>query len=149
MLPTGRTRKWVDRRGLPELRTEMDRLLSDFFGQTEGTTSRFAPATDLYETDEHYVVEAELPGLERDDINVTIEQGTLTISGRRTFRDTKEDGANWHMRERATGQFRRSFSLPRSIEADSVNARFENGILTVEVPKAAEARSRQIEVEVS
>lgn len=148
MLPTGRRSRRTRSSGLPELRTEMDRLLSDFFDEGDRSVARFAPATDLYETAEAYVVESELPGFDRDDLEVTLDQGTLTIRGRRETR-TERDSEDFHLRERATGQFERSFGLPRSIEAENVEARFDQGVLRVEIPKAAEAKSREIDVEVS
>lgn len=124
----------------------MDRLLSDFFGGGNGSTlGSFAPPTDLYETEDAYVVETELPGFSRDDVQVSLEDGALSISGRRQ-RSTEE--TNYRRRERATGQFERRFRLPRSVKPDEVEARMENGILRVTVPKAEEARSRKIEVEV-
>lgn len=145
MLPTGRRRRRTRSTGLPELRTEMDRLLSDFFDQGDGSLKGFAPPTDLFETEDAYVVESELPGFSRDDIEVTLDQGNLAIRG---ARETRRDADEYHLRERPAGQFERSFRLPRSIETDDVTARFENGILRIEVPKAAEARSRKIDVEV-
>jgi len=147
MLPTGRRTRRTRSTGLPELRTEMDRLLSDFFEQGDGSVASFAPPTDVYETDGEYVVESELPGFSRDDIEVTLDQGTLTIRGSRET-ETERQTDEYHLRERAAGQFERSFRLPRSIDAEEVKARFDQGILRVEVPKAAEARSRKIDVEV-
>lgn len=147
MLPTGRRSRRTRSTGLPELRTEMDRLLSDFFDQGDGSIRSFAPPTDLYETEDAYVVESELPGFDRDDIEVTLDQGSLTIRGSRSAESERET-EEFHLRERATGQFERSFRLPRSIKAENVTARFDQGILRVEVPKAAEARSRKIDVEV-
>ena len=147
MLPTGRTRR-TGRSALPELRTEMDRLLEDFFGGGRGDGSSlgsFAPPTDLYETEDAYVVESELPGFSRDDIQVSLEDGTLSISGRR---EETTEGKSFRRRERAEGRFERRFRLPRSVKAEEVEARMENGILRVQVPKAEEARSRKIEVEV-
>ena len=134
-------------RNVPGLRNEIDRLFADFFERPSGDFGRFTPPADLFETDEAYNVEMELPGFSRDDINVTIEQGMLTISGRRTH-ETAED-ENYHLRERSVGRFSRSFSLPASIQADEVEARFDEGLLKVTLPKAAEARTRKIEVDVS
>lgn len=145
MLPTGRRSRRTRSTGLPELRTEMDRLLSDFFDQGDGSIRSFAPPTDLYETEDAYVVESELPGFSREDIRVSLEDGTLSISGRR---EEPGEGKDYRRRERAAGRFERRFRLPRSVKAEDVEARMENGILLVRVPKAEEARSRKIEVEV-
>lgn len=147
MLPTGRTRRGT-RSALPELRTRMDSLLEDFFGGGRGNGSNlgsFAPPTDLYERENAYVLESELPGFSRDDIRVSLEDGMLSISGRREVTDEEK---SYRRRERAEGRFERRFRLPRSVEAENVEARMENGILRVRVPKAEEARSRKIEVEV-
>lgn len=148
MLPTERTRRRMSSTGsvLPELRTEMDRLLSDFFRGGNGSTlGAFAPATDLRETEDEYVVEMELAGFRRDDVEVSLEDNTLTIRGRR---EAETEDETYRRRERATGRFERSFRLPRSVDVEDVEARMENGLLKVRVPKAEEARSRTIEVEV-
>lgn len=147
MLPTSRTRRRTGS-GLPELRTEMDRLLSDFFGGGGARSSvggGFAPATDLVEAEDAYVVEMELPGFRRDDVEVALEDSTLTVRGRL---EPDEEGRTYRRRERAAGLFERSFRLPRSVNVEDVEARMENGLLRVRVPKSEEARSRQIEVEV-
>lgn len=149
MLPTQMSRRsrWTPRT-LPEMRSEMNRLFEDFFDGRTGEYGNFVPAADVVEKDDRFLIDLELPGFEREDVEVTMEQGTLTIRGRRsTEREEKEE--NYHLRERAYGRFSRSFSLPRSIDPDEVEARYDNGILRVEVPKAAEARSRKIEVDVS
>lgn len=134
-------------RNVPGLRNEIDRLFADFFERPSGDFGRFTPPADLYETDEAYHVEMDLPGFTRKDIEVTIEQGMLTISGRRE-QQTAED-ENYHLRERSVGRFSRSFSLPASIEANDVEAHFDEGLLKVSLPKAVEARTRKIEVNVS
>ena len=150
MLPntTGSRLARTTPRNVPGLRNEIDRLFADFFERPSGDFGRFTPPADLYETDEAYNVEMELPGFSRDDINVTIEQGMLTISGRRA-REESSENENYHLRERSIGRFSRSFSLPASIEANDVEARFEEGLLKVNLPKAEEARTRKIEVDVS
>lgn len=149
MLPneTGTRLARTTPRNVPGLRNEIDRLFADFFERPSGDFGRFTPPADLYETDEAYEVEMELPGFSRDDVQVTIEQGMLTISGRRAEERTENE--NYHLRERSVGRFSRGFSLPASIEADQVEARFDEGLLRVTLPKAAEARTRKIEVDVS
>lgn len=149
MLPTQMSRRsrWSPRT-LPEMRNEIDRLFENFFDGPAGDYGNFVPATDVIEEDDRFLINVELPGFNRDDVEVTMEQGTLTISGRRAAEREEEDDS-FHLRERAFGRFSQSFSLPRSIDASNVEAHYDNGILRVEVPKAAEARSRKIEVDVS
>jgi len=148
MLPTGRTA--AGRRPpqtLPGFRNEINRLFEDFFERPGGNFGGFTPAADLYESNEAFVLEMELPGFTHDDVEVTIEQGVLTIRGVRRAR-AEESGETYHLRERASGRFSRSFALPSSVNADEVEASFEEGILTVDLPKASEAKPRKIEVNV-
>lgn len=149
MLPTMRgTRSDQGLRRLSDLRYEMDRLFDDVFDdRSRSRESRWAPATNLVETDDEYEVSLELPGFDRDDLEVTVEQGVLNISGRRTAEHDQE-ARTYHLRERATGQFSRSFSLPNSVDAGDVTAEFDRGLLKVHLPKQAEARVRKIEVDV-
>lgn len=148
MLPTMRgTRSNRGLRRLSDLRHEMDRLFEDMYDGGAGRTSRWTPAANLVETDDAYEVSLELPGFERDDLEVTVEQGVLTIGGRRTAAHEQEE-RTYHLRERATGQFSRSFSLPNSVNAEDVSATFERGVLRVHLPKQDEARARKIEVDV-
>ena len=148
MLPETRSRRTPSGTRLPDLRWEMDRLLRDFFdtGNSESYAPS-APAADLYETEDAYVAEMELPGFDRENINVTMEQGVLTVSGNRSTEREEAEG-EYHLRERRTGRFQRSFRMPESVKPDDVEAHFSNGILEVRMPKAAEARSRKIEVNV-
>lgn len=148
MLPETRNRRTRNSQ-LPDLRWEMDRLLRDFFdtGSTTGQYAPSAPAADLYETEDAYVAELELPGFDRENINVTLEQGVLTVSGTRAGEREESEG-DYHLRERRSGRFQRSFRMPESINPEDVEARFSNGILEVRMPKAAEARTRKIEVNV-
>lgn len=143
---TSRRRGRATRTGLPELRTEMDDLLSDFLGGGHGgsTQGRYTPATDLYETADAYVVEMEVPGFDRDDVEVSLEEGALTIRGRR---DESTDGQEYRRRERPAGRFERHFRLPRGVETDGAEARLEKGLLHVRMPKAEKTRSRRIEVQ--
>lgn len=147
MLPTNSGRRAARTpRSVPGLRNELDRLFEDFLDRPTARRSRVAPPTDLWETDDAFVVEMELPGFGRDELDVAVEQGALTVSGRRDV-DAAE-GEDFHVRERTAGQFRRSFSLPSSIRTEDVTARVENGVLRVELPKAEEARTKKIEVDV-
>lgn len=136
---------------LSSARREMDRVFDRFFNPstTEGL-SIWAPAVDVRETNDELHVTAELPGLKPEDVNVTVENGVLTISGekKQEVQEGKEDG-DYYLFERRYGRFERSFTLPRSVNADRVKARFENGILTVALPKAEEAKPRKVQIEVN
>jgi len=110
-------------------------------------SNAWVPAVNVEETADHIILTAEAPGLTLEDLNVEIENNILTIAGEK--RETREEGKEnrrYHLWERRYGSFRRSFTLPRTVDSDQVEARFENGILTIQMPKAAEAKSRRIEV---
>ena len=110
-------------------------------------SNAWVPAVNVEETSDHIILTAEAPGLTLDDLNVEIENNILTISGEK--RETREEGnenRRYHLWERRYGSFRRSFTLPRTVDSEKVEARFDNGILTIQMPKAAEAKSRRIEV---
>lgn len=108
-------------------------------------TRTWAPAVDILETPEAYVVKAELPGVPKDAVHITVENNVLTLKGERKLEKdvTKE---NYHRIERTYGAFARSFSLPTRVDHDGVEARFDQGVLTITVPKAAEAKPKKIEI---
>ena len=148
MIPTiRRTSEGAGLRNLSDLRYEMDRLFEDAFGGRSRSVSGWTPATDLVETDAAYEVSLELPGFDREDIEVTVDQGVLTIAGQRT-EEHEDEERTYHLRERSLGRFSRSFSLPSSVSAEEVSATYRDGVLRVRLPKQEEARTRQIEVSV-
>jgi HSP20 family protein len=126
---------------------EIDRLnhmLNDFYGMGHS----WMPAVDIFETkDREYVVKAELPDLKREDINVTFENGVLTLTGERRAEFDQNDGT-YHRSERAYGRFTRSFTLPATVDANRINASYKDGVLTVRVPQREEAKPRQIAVDI-
>lgn len=124
---------------------EIDYLFDDLVGRTSAGWTGWTPSADLYENDEAYVLEMELPGFSRQDIELTVERNVLTVGGQRSAEEEAE-GVTYHLRERGTSRFSRSFALPRSMDAEGVEARFDNGVLTVTLPKAVEARPKRIEV---
>ena len=134
---------------LSSARREVDRVFDRFFGQggAQGMTVR-APVVDVRETNDELQVTAELPGLAPEDVNVTVENGVLTISGekKQEVEEGKED-SNYYLYERRYGRFERSFSLPRTVNADKVKARFDNGVLTIALPKAEAAKPRKVQIE--
>lgn len=130
---------------------EMDRMLSETVGRSRLNPRSWAyrPAIDVYDAGDHIVVKALIPGAKPDDIDLMIEQNTLTLKGR--YGDVQSDEEaqkyTWYRREIGSGQFAESFTLPVPVEADKANANFENGVLTLMLPKAEQARVRRINVQ--
>ena len=124
----------------------MEGFLNGEAGRGEELSNRaWRPAVDIRETGDSYVVSAELPGLTKDDVQITIENNVLKLTGERRFeKEVKEE--EFHRVERAYGTFSRAFALPTRVDPERVEASFKDGILTVTVPKAAEARPRKIEI---
>jgi HSP20 family protein len=142
---------WDVMRELASMQERMNRIWGNVFERgTDAVTNRgWTPPVDIYETDGREVVlRAELPGLRREDISLTVENNTLTIRGERRRDDgIKED--RYHRIERAYGSFSRSFALPASVDAARVRAEYRDGVLTVSLPFREEARPREIQVELS
>ncbi len=130
----------------PELDLFSNRL-SRVFGNAWDTpelTGNWLPAVNVEEAADELLLTAELPGMREEDVNVDIENNILTIRGEK--REEGDEGHRYHVSERRYGSFHRSFTLPRSIQADAIRAEFDNGVLTVRLPKAPEAKSRSIEI---
>jgi HSP20 family protein len=126
---------------------EVDRL-NRMFGEFYGAVTRsWQPAVDIFENDVHeYVIKVELPGLKREDINITVENNILTLRGERTSEvDTSRDSI--HRVERQYGSFTRSFVLPSSVDANQITAAYKDGVLTLRIPQREEAKPRQIQVQ--
>ncbi len=113
--------------------------------QEDLATGGWSPNVDIYESENEIILEAELPGMNREDFEVSIENNVITLKGKREF-EKKEEGDNYHRVERSYGAFTRSFSLPRTVSAEHTTADFRNGVLKVSLPKREEAKSRRIEV---
>lgn len=130
----------------------LDQLLSDDIFRPFGALSReglrtdaWLPAVDIRETEESFEFTAELPGLTKDNVNITVENKVLTLTGERKWED-EENKNSYHRVERAYGSFSRSFTLPGTVNPDKVEAKFDNGLLTISVLKADEIKPRQIEI---
>jgi HSP20 family protein len=141
--------RWEPLRELGSLQNEMNRLFNTVFDTPPpgngGTMRRWMPAMDLIETDEHFVLRADLPGLDEDDIKIEIEDGTLTVSGeRKAEHESKAEG--YYRVERAFGAFSRSLALPKGIDPEGVSANFDRGVLEVRIPKPEERKPRRIEI---
>lgn len=144
--------RWNPANGL-NARDPFFRLVDSFFNQdllpSEEVSNRsWMPPVDIQETEDAYRLVAELPGLTKDNINITLENNVLRLSGERKFekdvKDAKREG--YHRIERAYGTFVRAFTLPSQVSQDKVEAKFENGLLTIIVPKAELAKPRRIEI---
>ena len=120
----------------PYVRTDDEDLVS----------GNWLPPVDVAETQDRIVVRAELPGVNQDQIQIEFENGLLTIRGERNFQ--KQDGTTWHRVERVYGSFSRTFTLPRSVDAEKISAAYRDGVLEIEVPKKEEAKPKQIRIAV-
>jgi len=140
---------WSSFDRLSSLRDEVNRLF-DFSwpSRDSGLFSGWSPALDVFDDKDNLVVKAELPGLKKEEINLSLHEGVLTISGERKRETEKKEGETFRS-ERYFGKFQRSVTLPATVDASKVNASYKDGILTVELPKAEEAKPKQIAVNVS
>jgi HSP20 family protein len=139
--------RWEPARELATLEIDrLNRMFSDFYG--EPFSRAWVPAVDIYETDAHEVVlKAELPDMKREDINLTFENGVLTLKGERKFeQEVKKE--NFQRIERRHGAFSRSFTLPNTVDAGKIGASYKDGVLTIRLPQREEAKPKQIAVEV-
>jgi HSP20 family protein len=144
--------RWDPFRDLAEVQERVNRVLGEFYGgrgqddvMRRGT---WIPPVDIYEGPNHeMVIKAELPDIRREDIDIRVEDNTLTISGEKKLDDEVKQ-EQFHRVERAYGTFTRSFSLPAAIDTEKVNADYKNGVLTVKLPMREEAKPKQIQVKV-
>ena len=137
--------------------SEMDRMMEDFFGRSmrpwwpaqwlRGDGEITAPVVDVYEEKDEVVVKAELPGLDKKDIEVNISDSELTLKGQKK-KEEEIEKENYYRRERSYGAFLRSVELPTDVQADKVKASFKNGVLEVRVPKTEEAKTKTIKVQI-
>jgi HSP20 family protein len=136
-------------RELRSLQDEMTRLFTGVApagaGREDMMNGAWSPRVDIFENKDHLVLEAELPGMNRDDFELSFENNVLTLSGERKF-EKKTDEGNYHRVERSYGSFTRSFTLPQTVTADGAKAEFNNGVLHVSLPKREETKARKIEI---
>jgi HSP20 family protein len=138
--------RWEPMREMMTLREAMDRLFDDAFTRPFGSSSDgTAPAIDLYQTNDSVVVKAALPGLKADEVQLMVSGDVLTIKGEYHQNDDVKE-ATYHLREQRYGSFERSVMLPTEVQSEKAKAEFENGILTVSIPKAEQARPKTITI---
>jgi HSP20 family protein len=136
-------------RDLRSLQDEVNRLFSTNLSRTFGdegiARGAWIPNVDIYENKDQIVLEAELPGMNREDFDLSIESNIITLRGERRF-EKKDDSDNYHRVERSYGTFTRSFTLPQTVSAEGASAEYKNGVLRVMLPKREEIKARRIEV---
>jgi HSP20 family protein len=145
--------RWEPMRDLSSLQSEMNRLFSTVFDTPTGAvgstpTRPWVPAMDLVETADHFVLEADLPGLTEQEVSIEVEDQTLTISGERRS-EHEAAGTGLRRVERAFGRFERSLTLPKGVDPAAVEAAFAHGVLEVRIPKPDEAKPRKIAIGVN
>jgi HSP20 family protein len=125
---------------------DMDKIFSQFVQPTTENRSmwNFNPAVDVDENDDHFLISVDLPGIKKDDVKIEVAENTLTISGERRHEKKEKDDRR---SEKFYGRFERSFALPRNVDASKIEARYENGVLELAVPKAEEAKPRTIQIQ--
>ena len=140
--------RWAPFDEAMSLRDAVNRLFEDSFVAPQGPSGSMGMETDIHENEDAYLIEATVPGLQAEDIDITLHDNVLTISGEYQKKEQRE-GTTTHRTERRYGRFTRSFSLPATLDADNVQANLENGILTLTVPKAEAAKPRKIDIHAS
>jgi HSP20 family protein len=145
--------RWDPFRDVTTLQERMNRLFDQALSRTrlddeEGlTASMWSPAVDIFETSDSIVMKAELPGVNRDNIDIQVEDNTLTLKGERKFeREVKEE--NYLRIERSYGAFQRAFNLPTGVQQDKIRAVFKDGVLEVTMPKAEAVKPKQVKIDV-
>ena len=143
--------RWEPFREFSTLQDRMNRLFRESYndaGRDESlTTSSFAPAVDVYEDEHNVMLKIEVPGIDEKDIDVRVENNTLTVHGERKF-EKEEKEENYHRVERQYGSFSRTFTLPNTVDTESVSADYEKGVLKIKLAKKAEAKPKQIKINV-
>lgn len=141
--------RWEPVRELSSLQQEMNRLFNGFFDTPRGTAvghgTRFLPAMDLVETDDHFVLRADLPGLREEDVKVELEDNVLTISGERKA-EHEERKEGYYRVERSFGSFSRSLALPEGVSAEGIQAAFDRGVLEVKIPKPEQRKPHRVTI---
>jgi HSP20 family protein len=142
--------RWDPFREFSTLQDRMNRLFHDSLGDGREealTTTAFAPAVDVYEDEHNVTLKIEVPGIDEKDIDVRVENNTLTVHGERKFeKDEKEE--NYRRVERQYGSFTRTFTLPNTVETENVSANYDKGVLKIKLAKKAEAKPKQIKVNI-
>jgi HSP20 family protein len=140
--------RWDPFREVQTLQNRMNALFRDFSeGESATTTASFIPAVDVYEDEKKVVLKLEVPGIDEKDLDVSVENNTLTVKGERKF-EKEEKEENFHRIERRYGSFHRAFTLPSTVDTENIGASYNAGVLKLELKKKPEAQPKQIKVNV-
>jgi HSP20 family protein len=144
--------RWEPAREISSLQQEVNRLFNTFFDAPAATAGnggarRWVPAMDLVETDDHFVLRADLPGLSESDVDLSLEENVLTLKGERKV-EHEARGEGFYRVERATGAFSRSLTLPEGVDGDAITATFDKGVLEVRIPKPEQRKPRKLQITV-
>lgn len=144
--------RWDPFDGMNRVQSRINELFEDNFARARAHprygAETWLPPVDILENKDAYLIRAEMPGMRREDFKLEVHDGTLTLSGERKPEDLA-DGVELHRAERVVGKFTRSFHLPQTVRQDAIQANYRDGILEIHVPKAEEAKPRQIAISVS
>lgn len=144
--------RWEPFEGLSRIQSRINDLFDDTFGrsrtQPQAGTAIWFPPVDVLESEDSYLIRAELPGMKKEDFHLEVHDGSLTLSGERK-QEQVADGVEYHRVERVSGRFTRSFFLPQSVNSDAIKATYRDGILEIHIPKAEEAKPKQIAISVN
>jgi HSP20 family protein len=140
--------RWEPFESLNKMQSRINDLFRDSFGPSWAQPNSVTyPPVDVLESKDAYLIRAELPGMNKEDFHLEVKDGTLTLTGERKS-EKATDGVEYRSVERVSGKFWRSFSLPETVKYDAIQANYKDGILEIHVPKAEEAKPRQIEISV-
>ena len=143
--------RWEPVRELHTMQNEMNRLFNTFFDSPTPSNGgnagvrRWIPAMDVVETEDHFVLRADLPGLSESDVNIELEDNVLTVAGDRKA-EHEQRGEGYYRVERAFGSFSRSLTLPEGVDADAIEASFDSGVLEVRIPKPEQQKPRKVQI---
>ena len=143
--------RWTTFRDMINIQEEMNRLFNNMLSRSPewetGEQCVWSPVVDISETPDEIIIQAEIPGIDKENVSITIQDNVLSLSGTRKQESWEEERKLLRM-ERVYGSFRRSFTLPAMVEADKVKAKYTDGILTISLPKAEEARAKEVAIDV-
>ncbi|MDY0131107.1 MAG: Hsp20/alpha crystallin family protein [Desulforegulaceae bacterium] len=143
--------RWEPIRNVVSLQDRINRMFDDAFSRMEpsemeeGSMGAWRPSTDIYETENSIIIEAELAGLKKEDVDVEVNDNVLSIKGEKKT-ETEENNENYYRRERVSGKFHRAFTLPMDVDVEKISAKFKDGVLVLDIPKPEEKKPKKINV---